>query len=97
MDNDLGDSSICRIIKHNEISGTYFIAQRKVWKKYWFKSGGEWVWKNFCVIGNSFSDLYDHDELCRNEFKDIAYAEYACTQWVRVNNKNEVVKIWYKE
>jgi len=93
----MSEGQLCRIIKHEDVSGTYYIAQRRVWKTRWFSESG-YEWESFCLkldyYGNkSFNRVYII-EYTTKEFKDISYAQAACNEWVRVNNSGKVVKVW---
>ena len=94
---------ICRVVKRELISGTYYIAQRKVWKTRLFSESG-YEWEDFTLKKSLHYGTYMFEKLhyCDTydpppkELKDKSYAEAACSEWVRVNNGDEVVTVWSK-
>jgi hypothetical protein len=95
----MSEGQLCRIIKYEDVSGTYFIAQRRIWKTRLFSESG-YDWESFCLKvdyysnkSKSFKRLHQR-EYTTKEFKDISYAEHACNEWVRVNNSDKIVKVW---
>jgi hypothetical protein len=97
-----GCDDICRIVTHETLAGTFYIAQRKMptCGIPFFRSSGH-KWESFVV---TTSDLRWKNELVFEEisygerenvlFKDIKLAEIYCGHWIRTNNTGVSVKVW---
>lgn len=91
-------NNICRIITHETPSGTYYLAQRWVYKKHCFRKNG-YEWEYFFLTKRADSGKAYFEKLEEWEFEDrvflnIGPAEYYCKQWARTNNTGETVKAW---
>lgn len=89
---------IARVVRHETIHGTYFVAQRYVPKTYWFKKN-DCVWEYFSIrkndtYGNYYFQKLEIWDLEDNTFLDSSVAEYYCETWARVNSSGKPIKIW---
>ena len=89
---------IARVVTHETASGTYYLAQRYVYKKRWFRKG-VYEWENFSMkkndgFGNKYFQHLSVWELEDKVFLDRGPAEYYCEQWSRVKSSGTPIKIW---
>jgi hypothetical protein len=91
------NNEICRIVKYEAVSGTFYHAERHVLKKRWFRQN-EWVWEKFYMHKNSFGYIYFKKMLDYEytfiTYKDHRLAEFYCEQWARASQADEVIKVW---
>lgn len=89
---------ICRIVKHETPDGTFYLAQRLVYKKPWFKTPRH-EWEYFSMKKNDITGKKYFEKLSPLQFEDRAFldksaAEYYCETWARVKSTGAPVKIW---
>jgi hypothetical protein len=95
-------NDICRIVTHETLAGTFYIAQRKMptCGIPFFRSSGH-KWESFVVTTSNLSWKKElvFEEISYGEredvlFKDVRIAENYCKQWLRTNNTGVSVKVW---
>jgi len=92
---------LVRIRKYATINGTFYIPQRIVYKSHWFSPPTE-CWEDFCIMnsssyGDHFSSFNYESDKENKVFESIKYAEYICDKWIKVNNKENIVKTYYQD
>lgn len=87
------EQEVVRICTYEKASGTYYLAQRYVWKTRLF-SKNDYEWEYFSLKeDNSFKRLNPEFSL-PEEFKEVRIAEYYCKEYLRVNYGSKVVKTY---
>jgi hypothetical protein len=98
----MAGKEICRVVTFEWPTGTYYHAQRRVWKKGWFAKEGRWEWEAFSMRqadmgGVYFSPLRGNIAKTDKIFKDKSNAEWYCEEWVRMLNSGKPIKVWSEE
>lgn len=95
----MSGKEIARVVKHETLGGTYYIAQRLIEKGGIFTSR-RMVWEDFAIYERTTANPGGFGYLSpymreRDLFKNPATAERYCNEYVRCHaDPDKVVKVW---
>ncbi len=71
---------VARVVTNEIVHGTFYLAQRYVYKSYWFRKNG-YEWEYFSIKKNDGYGKKFFEKLSEYEFEDRVFLDYNASEY----------------